>query len=206
MPRPTETQDAARPAQQRRGQTLDGRFGRWSLSADSRPTDRPPSTHRRRRRWSTGGSGKGQQYALRATAGDASIAPIPAVRAEVDRMGQAHPIPQFRLCRPERRVCATIPAIRPSAGRRQGSTRISRSTNARFSKPVPSTARPPIPFEEFNTDAATPESAFASGFPPGAAHSLTRGGVSGFGGERRNSSRSRIPSSDTQATSQNASM
>jgi hypothetical protein len=36
--------------------------------------------------------------------------------------GRSPPDSAIRLCRPERRVCATIPAIRPSAGRRQGST------------------------------------------------------------------------------------
>ncbi len=203
MPRPTETQDAARPAQQRRGQTLDGRFGRWSLSADSRPPAfHPPETPtlvdgRVRKGATVRAQGDGGRCLNRADSGRSGRG---------GSNGSSPPDSAIRLCRPERRVCATIPAIRPSAGRRQGSTRISRSTRARFSKPVPSTARPPIPFEEFNTDAARPESAFAGGFPPGAAHSLTRGGVSGFGGERRNSSRSRIPSSDTQATSQNASM
>jgi hypothetical protein len=37
-------------------------------------------------------------------------------------------------------------------------------------------------------------------------HGMLRGGVSGFGGGRRRSSTSRMPSSETQATSQNASI
>ncbi len=207
MPRSTETQDAARSAQRRRGQTLDGRCGRWSLSADARTTARlrPTGDAEVGRRE---GPGRGNSTRSGRRRAMPQSRRFRAVRAEVDRIGQTHPIPQFASVALNAGSARRFrPFVRPRAGARarpESAVRLMPGFQNRCLQPLghPSLSNNQI----LNTDVARPESAFASGFPPGAAHSLTRGGVSGFGGERRNSSRSRIPSSDTQATSQNASM